>query len=272
MNKIKEIIAKHQLICFFICTYIFTWLLILPVIITGNEQKYGVLAILGLFGPALVNIYISKKLSTETKDDQKLKRIITFLVVFVIGTIVFTLNVSLNSKIQSPFAIAIFSIISLLPAFIISSAYSKSKSVSLSLISLVRPKGKFKYYLFAFAFAPVIKLVSLPLSNFLGLKLLSEPEPPGGLMPLVIFIIVTFAWGFLFTGGLNEEVGWSGFALPRLQKRFNPFIASIVLWFFWILWHIPLQVSGFWNAELNSFIRAIIGSFFCKVYSYLGFQ
>jgi hypothetical protein len=41
-------------------------------------------------------------------------------------------------------------------------------------------------------------------------------------------------------------------------------IASIILWFFWILWHIPAQITGLWNADLGSFIRALIGSFFAR--------
>jgi membrane protease YdiL (CAAX protease family) len=43
-------------------------------------------------------------------------------------------------------------------------------------------------------------------------------------------------WMWLIT----EETAWRGFALPRLQERFNPLIASIVLGVAWALWHLPL--------------------------------
>lgn len=264
MRKMNELLKRYQLISFFLITYIFTWLCITPLAITNDEQKYGVLALLGLFGPALINIFISKKISLETLNGNKAKRIITFIIIWITSTVVFCLNVTQNSKIESPYAIAIFSLVSLLPAFVISSVYSKIKSVNQSLSSIVRPQGKLKYYLFALAIPPIIKLVSLPLNNYLGLGFLLEPEPPVGFLPLLIFILISFGWGFLFTGGLNEEVGWSGFALPRLQARFNPIVSSIILWFFWILWHIPLQVSGLWNADFNSFIQAVIGTFFAR--------
>ncbi|WP_157156198.1 MULTISPECIES: CPBP family intramembrane glutamic endopeptidase [unclassified Diaminobutyricimonas] len=39
---------------------------------------------------------------------------------------------------------------------------------------------------------------------------------------------------------LTEELGWRGFALPRLRTRFGPLAASLVLGPIWAAWHIPL--------------------------------
>lgn len=53
----------------------------------------------------------------------------------------------------------------------------------------------------------------------------------------------------LLMGGLWEEPGWTGYALPRLQERFAPLafgtlLAALITGFFRSIWHLPLVLSG----------------------------
>ena len=41
--------------------------------------------------------------------------------------------------------------------------------------------------------------------------------------------------------GFGEEVGWRGFALPRLKTgRRSALLAALVLSLFWAAWHVPM--------------------------------
>ena len=50
-------------------------------------------------------------------------------------------------------------------------------------------------------------------------------------------------WGvlpiWLATFGFGEEIGWRGFALPRLQKSMSVSRATLILALVWALWHAP---------------------------------
>jgi membrane protease YdiL (CAAX protease family) len=57
-------------------------------------------------------------------------------------------------------------------------------------------------------------------------------------------VIIKFFYQFFFFNATGEEVGWRGFALPRMQSLTSPLVACLVLNLFWPLWHLFL-----WMAE-----------------------
>ena len=67
---------------------------------------------------------------------------------------------------------------------------------------------------------------------------------PGGLLaalPRTDWVLLpVLVLAAALTDGLGEELGWRGFALPRLLARQTPLTAGIVLGVLWAAWHLPL--------------------------------
>lgn len=53
-------------------------------------------------------------------------------------------------------------------------------------------------------------------------------------------------WGLLvipyvfILNGFGEEIGWRGFLVEELSKKFSLGVTSILTWVFWAVWHMPL--------------------------------
>ncbi|GHH31509.1 CPBP family intramembrane glutamic endopeptidase [Streptomyces lanatus] len=59
-------------------------------------------------------------------------------------------------------------------------------------------------------------------------------------------VLVAYLPGLLLqmiTTGLAEEPGWREFAMPRMQHRYGPLTATLVVGLLWGAWHLPLFLT-----------------------------
>lgn len=60
----------------------------------------------------------------------------------------------------------------------------------------------------------------------------------------MLFYILNFV--AILIGSAAEEIGWRGFLLPNLQKKYTPFISSIIVGILWGVWHLNFT-GGIWG-------------------------
>ena len=123
----------------------------------------------------------------------------------------------------------------LVSAFTLTYLYEGTKGVKNLLKRGVDYRFGKKWYIPIFLLFPAITGGALLLAILSGEAL---PELSTLFEPLSI--VVGFVYIFFLGGPFQEEWGWRGYALGRLQARWNALVSSIVLGVLWGAWHIPL--------------------------------
>jgi membrane protease YdiL (CAAX protease family) len=91
-----------------------------------------------------------------------------------------------------------------------------------------------RWYAFALGYIAALKLLAAALH-----RVLAGEFPPLGAAP---WVFIPFAIAITAPLQAGEEVGWRGYALPRLAARFGLARASLCLGVLWGVWHLPLFV------------------------------
>jgi len=106
-------------------------------------------------------------------------------------------------------------------------------------------------------------LIGIPLLGWIA-TFITESNPLKETSNLTQFLWLLFY--LLITGPLCEELGWRGFALPRLLNRFNPFTASLILGVIWGVWHLPSFFVGGMEQNAMSIPLFLFNALFLSVF------
>ena len=91
-----------------------------------------------------------------------------------------------------------------------------------------------RWYLFATGYFVAIKLAVT-----IAYRAMTGAWPTFGSESWILMVAATLA-STLMGGQAGEELGWRGYALPRLSVRFGLGAASVIVGLLWACWHLPL--------------------------------
>jgi len=95
-------------------------------------------------------------------------------------------------------------------------------------------------------YLPVLLLLpaAIIFAHLLNGLLFGSPFPESSLLKEFYWIPIIFL--FFLIMQFSEELGWRGYALDRLQKRWSAVFSGVLLGVIWAIWHLPMfLISGF---------------------------
>ena len=244
MNRITYWIKDHQVIAFFILAFAITWPgLILAFFIFPGNDFVEILTFPVVFSPALAAMLVSGIAEPTPKSEKSRGRWIAFILTLLFAAAIQALYFRKITDIglTAPIILICF-FVAIFPAWVLSGVYSRTPGIRKQFSTLLRPRGPAIWYLVIFLFFPGIPLLGMWITRLSGGE--AQFHLAGlGFQGAATVLVLEFLHGFLMTGGINEESGWRGFALPRLQSRYPVIVSAVIVWFFWALWHLPYDIG-----------------------------
>lgn len=249
--------VRKQLVLFMIMTWVISWSLfylsgVLPV--RPDNFLYDtrwLIAQIGVFGPSLSALLISSAQSRELRRNG-LKVFALFILIFIVGIII-TRYTPRSIQDFAPFISIVVVTVGIASLIFFSSL---NRHLLLPATGEIQGKAGMKGILLAILGIPLLFFIGWIIVNLTGngWAIASLKNGPASFASM---LITAFFMNLIFGGSMGEELGWRGFALPLLLKRYSPLQASYALGFMQAFWHLPGDISG---ADL-----AAVGAVFLRI-------
>jgi membrane protease YdiL (CAAX protease family) len=130
---------------------------------------------------------------------------------------------------------------------------------------IVKWRVGIRYYFFTFLIPPTMLILRFGLIVLLGGTFKTDISTTSFMGALGMFINF-----FLIAGG-QEELGFRGFAQPKLQEKFNLALTSLIIGVLWFFWHLPLYlwVPGVSQHGQSLFFGLLAQISFCFAFTWI---
>jgi len=242
--------VKKPLVLFTIMTWVISWsLFYLSGVLPVRPENFlydtrWLIAQIGVFGPSISALLISSAQSRELRRNG-LKLFALFILIFIVGIIITRYTPRSIQDFTPLISIAVVTIgIASLIFF-----SSLNRHLLIPATGEIQGKAGMKGILLA--------TLGIPLLFFIGWIIVNIPEKSWSITSLkngptsfVAILVTAFFMNLIFGGSMGEELGWRGFALPLLLRKYSPLQASYALGLMQAFWHLPGDISGAYPAAI----------------------
>ena len=263
-QSLSKFIERHQVSVFFVMAFVISWAiwLLSPVLSTGDDDTKLVITMIGAYGPGLAAILVSGMANPKRSGIKSARRWIVFILVFFFINLIWLLSTEKYGPFDLSNLVLFTSkqVLAALVALVISGVFSSRACVRDLLLPLTSWRVKPVWYIIVILGVPLLIVLGIFMAYLLNAPLPIEDFPVGSRpwYHLLPGLLLAYIQTMLFQGPLNEEPGWRGLALPKLQKTYGSVIASVVIGFVWGMWHAPLYFTGIYSSGIEAMLGRLL--------------
>jgi membrane protease YdiL (CAAX protease family) len=237
---------RHLLALFLLVTFALSWPLWIASGVLSRTGAYPadpawLLAQVGVFAPAFAALLVGSLSRPEIRGRATGILLGLYLPAVLLGAAVASRGFSDLRRVEAPWTV----LAGLLAVAVVAVLGRAANRVEPWPLVEARPATVARWTLGALLVPVVVLVAGFALSNPAeGVRATLVAVPVRAFT--AVAVVEALGWGLVYGGSLGEEPGWRGLLLPRLLRDRTPFGASLVVGFWWALWHAPVDfVQGF---------------------------
>jgi membrane protease YdiL (CAAX protease family) len=237
-ERFHESIRRHPVAWFFGLVFAVSWPAMLAASILDIPYGAGIAG----YSPALVGMWLSSIVDPETEPVRSGRRWALVIGLVIAGVALQWLDRKWWNHEHNTAWIGFGVAIAILSAYVLTAPMSASRGIRRQFCTPATRRVRSIWVVIALGLPPGLFVLSNLIANWCGLAISPNPTIPD--QPTVPLLLETFIWMLLWSGPLNEEPGWRGFAQRFLQRKYSPLVAGAAIGAIWGLWHLPQHFLG----------------------------
>lgn len=237
----RRLAERHPLALFLVLTFVPSWTLWIGLGVLSRTGAYAadgrwLAAQVGVFAPGLAALAVASLVRPAVRRRAARTVLLLYVPAVVLGALIASRGFGDLRRVEAPWTVAALAL-AVVAVAVLGRGDGRIAPWPLPTAS---PAAGARW---------AVGALVLPVGVLAAGWLLAGGDGPARTLPgelpfrelTVAAILPALGFNLVFGGSLGEEPGWRGFLLPELLRERSPLAASLVVSFWWALWHAPID-------------------------------